>query len=321
MKFERNNNTSDFSYLIELEPKKEYELKPTTLQELRTRTSYKRAPNAFVLFRSDFQRLLKCSVGKASSLACIFWEMADAVLREHYTDIYKKLSDETPPKWEFKLFIPPRERRKKLKGSSSPASAKILPSVQHLSKKDTTDPCPSTPSVALPDNQLELDLNSNSEGPSNFHTEILPSAQHLNNEYTIDPCPSTPSVALPDKQFELDLNSNNIYCNIHTEIHPSAPKYTIDLCPSTPPDADRRLPGHQTQQWHNCFEFYEGPILFPCNQEWLWNSPPVTVPIPLTHNNCSNYEVTSSHPTVELGYPSEYYMANCLDENALYTNF
>ena len=146
---------------------------------MRTRTNYKRAPNAFVLFRSDFQRLLKCSVGKAAALACVFWEMADAVLREHYTDIYKKLADETPPKWEFKLFIPPRERQKKLKGSSSPASAKILPSVQHLSKKDTTDPCPSTP------------LNSNSiccEGTSNIHTEILPSAQ----KYIIDFCPFTP---------------------------------------------------------------------------------------------------------------------------------
>ncbi|CAG8649666.1 8270_t:CDS:1, partial [Paraglomus brasilianum] len=224
---------------------------------------------------SDFQRLLKSSAGKAAALACVFWEMADAVLKEHYTDIYKKLADEKPPKWEFKLFIP-RKRQKKLKGFSSPASAKILPSAQHLGKKDTTDPCPSTPSVALPDNQPELDLNCTS---NNIYTEILPSAQHLNNEYTIDP--------------------------------------------STPPDADRRLPDHQPdiQQLHDYFEFYEGPILFPCAQEWLWNSPPVIVPIPLiplTHNNCSNYEVTSSYPTVEYGNEldclSEYYALLCLDE-------
>ncbi|CAG8517167.1 1888_t:CDS:2, partial [Paraglomus occultum] len=235
MRFLRIDN---LSYLIEVSPTQVHELKIITLQEKLANKSYKRTPNPYLIFRSDVQRSLKCTVGKASSVSRECWKTADAVLKKHYTDIYEGLADEKPNNYEFKIYNPqsPKKSSKKLKELKSPTP-------KHLNKrKDTVDPCSSTPSDALADSQLGLhssSVDTNGEGTTNIRP---PSTQCLN---TTDSSPA-PLDTLSDHQFGCNYNSGNFF-----DEGIRAPTILLaqhlnnqdsNFCPPTPSDEVRTLP-------------------------------------------------------------------------------
>src|SRR5690349_13224197 len=125
--------------------------------------NYKRTPNPFVMFRSDVQRTVKCTVGDASTMASIGWENADTVLKDYYKRIHETLAAEKPRIYEFKVCNPQRNCRRKLKRLSSATIKRPLE--KRLNKKKPNNSCSPSPSDVLFDSQCEPNISASTEIP------------------------------------------------------------------------------------------------------------------------------------------------------------